>query len=558
MHVGMAAVFQNPGKAQTDREVYCNELRLADLAEPLGYESIWGVEHHFTDYTMCPDVLQFLTYMAGRTQRAGLGSMVVVLPWHDPLRVAEEVSMLDNLSGGRLILGLGRGAGRVEFDGFRLSMDESRERFVESAEMLLRGLEAGYCEYDGTFVRQPRAAIRPAPFKSFRGRPYAAAVSPESMPIMARLGVGILVIPQTPWPEVAKELDAYRTTYRDINRTEAPPPVCAGWTFCDENPARAHEMARRYIGGYYQTVLDHYNFQGDHLAKTKGYEYYGKMAEKIAQYGTDKGIEYFMNLQVWGTPEQCYEKILDVRGRVGNDTFVGVFSYAGMDYGEAERHMRLFARTVTPELKQLPPAGALHEDGGGRVTLRIFDMKKPVIAAINGTAVGFGITLTLPMDVRIASTAARIGFVFTRRGVVPEACSTWFLPRLVGPSQAAEWVLTGRVFDGEEARAGGLVSRVVAPEALLPTARELALQIARNTSAVAVAPARQMLWRLLGADHPMEAHRLDSQAMFWTGRSTDAYEGVTAFLEKRPPRFTLRPSQDMPPFYPWWQPRAFT
>ena len=127
---------------------------------------------------------------------------------------------------------------------------------------------------------------------------------------------------------------------------------------CDENPARAHEMARRYIGGYYQTVLDHYNFQGDHLAKTKGYEYYGKMAEKIAQYGTDKVIEYFMNLQVWGTPEQCYEKILDVRGRVGNDTFVGVFSYAGMDYGEAERNMRLFARTVTPELKKLPPAAA--------------------------------------------------------------------------------------------------------------------------------------------------------------------------------------------------------
>jgi enoyl-CoA hydratase/carnithine racemase len=202
------------------------------------------------------------------------------------------------------------------------------------------------------------------------------------------------------------------------------------------------------------------------------------------------------------------------------------------------------------------PAEA-HEDGGGRVTLRIFDMKKPVIAAINGPAVGFGITLTLPMDIRIASTAARIGFVFTRRGVVPEACSTWFLPRLVGTSRAAEWVLTGRVFDAEEARAGGLVSRVVAPEALLPTARELALEIARNTSAVAVALARQLLWRQLGADHPIEAHRIDSQAMFWTGRSADAYEGVSAFLEKRPAHFTLRPSKDMPPFYPWWPPRAF-
>ena len=198
-----------------------------------------------------------------------------------------------------------------------------------------------------------------------------------------------------------------------------------------------------------------------------------------------------------------------------------------------------------------------HEDGGGRVTLRIFDMKKPLIAAINGPAVGFGITMTLPMDVRLASTAARIGFVFARRGVVPEACSTWFLPRLVGPSQAAEWVYTGRVFPAEEALAGRLVSRVLPPERLLPAARALATEIAQNTSAISVALSRQMMWRLLGADHPMEAHRLDSKCMDWTGRSADAYEGVTAFLEKRPARFTLRPSADMPPFYPWWRPRIF-
>ena len=144
MHVGMATVFQNPHRARSDYEVYRSELRLADLADPLGFESIWGVEHHFTDYTMCPDVLQFLTYMAGRSPRLSLGSMVVVLPWHDPMRVAEEVSMLDHISGGRLILGLGRGAGKVEFDGFRLPMDESRQRFVESAEMLLTGLERGW------------------------------------------------------------------------------------------------------------------------------------------------------------------------------------------------------------------------------------------------------------------------------------------------------------------------------------------------------------------------------------------------------------------------------
>jgi alkanesulfonate monooxygenase SsuD/methylene tetrahydromethanopterin reductase-like flavin-dependent oxidoreductase (luciferase family) len=367
MHVGMATVFQNPRRARSDFDVYRAELKLADLAEPLGFESIWGVEHHFTDYTMCPDVLQFLTYMAGRTERLLLGSMVVVLPWHDPLRVAEQVAMLDNISNGRLVLGLGRGAGKVEFDGFRLPMEESRPRFVESAQMLLEGLERGWCEYQGSFVTQPRAAIRPAPFKSFRGRTYAAAVSPESSRIMAELGVGILIIPQKPWKEVARELDTYRGIYREVNGTEAPPPVAAGWVFCDENPDRARELARRYIGGYYETVLDHYQFAGDHLAKTRGYEYYGKMAEKIATYGTDTVIDFFMNLQVWGTPGQCYEKIVEIRERVGNDTFVGVFSYAGMPYDEAERNVRLFAREVKPALQKLrpEPVGAAGVAPGG-------------------------------------------------------------------------------------------------------------------------------------------------------------------------------------------------
>jgi alkanesulfonate monooxygenase SsuD/methylene tetrahydromethanopterin reductase-like flavin-dependent oxidoreductase (luciferase family) len=369
MHVGMAVVFQNPQQARRDYDVYQDDLRLADQAEPLGYESIWGVEHHFTDYTMCPDVLQFLTYMAGRTERAQLGSMVVVLPWHDPLRVAEQVSMLDTISRGRMILGLGRGAGKVEFDGFRLSMDESRQRFVESAELLLRGLEQGYCEYEGRFVRQPRAAIRPAPIKSFRGRTYAAAVSPESARIMAELGVGILIVPQKPWHEVAKELEAYRELYRAINGREAPPPVSAGWTFCDEDAGRAEEMARRYIGGYYQSVLDHYQFAGDHLARTKGYEYYGKMSEKIAQYGHAQVIDYFMKLQVWGTPAQCYERILDIHARTGNSHYVGVFSYAGMPYPEAERNLTLFAREVMPALQKLDtataPRAARTEDGLG-------------------------------------------------------------------------------------------------------------------------------------------------------------------------------------------------
>ena len=354
MRVGMTAIFQNPHDERPDHEVYRNELRMVDLAEPLGFDSVWGVEHHFTDYTMCPDVLQFLTFVAGRTRHVQLGSMVVVLPWHDPLRVAEQVAMLDHMSEGRLIFGIGRGLGKVEFEGFRVSMEESRARFVESAEMILRGLEDGYCEYDGTYVKQPRKSIRPQPARTFRGRTYAAAVSPESAEIMARLGVGILIIPQKPWEVVAAELESYRTQYRQVNGAEPLPTVCAGWTFCDPDPGRAREMAVRWIGGYWNTVLRHYDLTGDHLTKTKGYEYYGRMSEIARERGgVDALTEFFLNLQVWGTPEQCYQKVLDIRSRVGCDTFVGCFSYAGMPWDEAERNVRLFAREVLPELKKV-------------------------------------------------------------------------------------------------------------------------------------------------------------------------------------------------------------
>jgi enoyl-CoA hydratase/carnithine racemase len=189
-------------------------------------------------------------------------------------------------------------------------------------------------------------------------------------------------------------------------------------------------------------------------------------------------------------------------------------------------------------------------DGGGRVTLRIFDSLKPVIAAINGPAVGVGITMTLPMDVRIAASGAKIGFVFARRGIVPEACSSWFLPRLVGISQAMEWVATGRVFPAEEALAGGLVRSVHPADEVLGVAQELAAEIASEAAPVSVALARRLMWTMLGASHPMEAHRADSRAMFSRGRSSDAFEGVTSFLEKRPAEFSDRVSDGLPELFP--------
>ncbi|HYL59239.1 MAG TPA: LLM class flavin-dependent oxidoreductase [Candidatus Acidoferrales bacterium] len=353
MKVGGAVIFQNPFNKQSDYDVYKDDLRIGDLYEPLGFDSLWSVEHHFDDYTMCPDVLQFLTYYAGRTKHIQLGSMVVVLPWHDTIRVAEQVSVVDHMSNGRMILGLGRGLARIEFDGFRIPLGESRERFVESATMLLDGLEKGYCEFDGKFIKQPRRDIRPKPFKSFKGRTYAAAVSPESSRIMAKLGVGILIIPQKPWEAVAQELGEYRKIYRQVNGGEPLPTIAAGWTFCDKSRDRAYEMAVKYIGGYWNTALRHYEMASEHFGKAKGYEYYEAMAKNLQGAGKDASVEYFLNLQIWGTPQDCIEKIDVIRQKVGADHFTGVFSYAGMPIEDAERSLRLFASDVMPELKKL-------------------------------------------------------------------------------------------------------------------------------------------------------------------------------------------------------------
>jgi enoyl-CoA hydratase/carnithine racemase len=198
-----------------------------------------------------------------------------------------------------------------------------------------------------------------------------------------------------------------------------------------------------------------------------------------------------------------------------------------------------------------------HRDGGGQVTLRIFESLKPVIGAINGAAVGIGATMLLPMDIRLASRDARFGFVFARRGIVMEACSSWFLPRIAGVSQALEWTMTGRIFPAAEALEGGLVNKVLEPVELLPAARALAREIADNTAPVSVALNRQLIWRMLGADHPMEAHKVDSRLIFERGRSADTKEGVVSFLEKRAARFPGKVSSDMPKTFPWWRKRPF-
>ncbi|MES2095636.1 MAG: crotonase/enoyl-CoA hydratase family protein [Pseudomonadota bacterium] len=258
------------------------------------------------------------------------------------------------------------------------------------------------------------------------------------------------------------------------------------------------------------------------------------------------------------------EEMLDVLDRVDRDDAVRVVIVtgegrafcAGADLSEGANAF-VYEEGVERLDGSLNYSADAARDGGGRVTLRIFECLKPMIAAINGPAVGIGATMTLPMDIRLASESARIGFVFARRGIVPEAASSYFLPRVVGISQALEWCFSGRVFDAQEALHGGLVRSVHAPGDLLPAARAIARSFVDDTAPVSVALIRQMMWRGLGMTDPMEAHRIDSRGILSRGRSADVAEGVTAFLEKRPATFPDRVSHDMPDFFPWWDDQPY-
>jgi alkanesulfonate monooxygenase SsuD/methylene tetrahydromethanopterin reductase-like flavin-dependent oxidoreductase (luciferase family) len=375
MHVGYSAGFQNPGNLLVDADVVKEEMRLVDVAVDQGFDSVWGLEHHFTNYFLCPDPLQFLTWVGARHPHIGLGTGVIVLPWHDPVRCAEQIAVLDNFSDGRLILGIGRGIGKVEYEGFRVDMNTSRDRFMTYAELILDGLETGFMEGENQFFDQPRTEIRPRPAYSLRGRTYAAAMSPESMPIMAGLGLGLLVIPQKPWEAVRQDFDSYHQAWGEVHgRGSTPPaPLCAGNVVVHADPHRADELAHRWIGGYYGTVLDHYGFEANAHAGVKGYEYYSSISRHINRRGADGAIDDYVGLMPWGTPDQVIEKIVGLHGLLGMAAFNPTFSFAGMPYPEAEASLRLFAREVLPVIRELAsdPLATPHPLGPPRASARV-------------------------------------------------------------------------------------------------------------------------------------------------------------------------------------------
>ena len=360
MHVGMSIFFQNLTGLE-DQEVYQHELAMMNMAQELGFDSVWSAEHHFDHYTMAPSVSQLLTYAAARMERVNVGSMVMVLPWHDPVRIVEEIAVLEHLSGGRTILGIGRGLGRLEFEGLRIKMGESRERFVEYAEAVLNALETGVLEYDGKHYKQHPVNIRARPFKSFKGRVYASAVSPESARIMARLGIGIMVIAQKPWDKTVAEIESYRELYRELNNGEAPPkPLMVSFVACHEDAGKAQEMHLNYTHAYSRSALAHYEFHNEGLANIPGYEYYGALAKNIKKHGTERFVSFLADLQVRGTPDEVFEQMMEIREKIDAGGFINVFSFGGMPHDLAKENARLFARKVLPRLKALdvgPPLG---------------------------------------------------------------------------------------------------------------------------------------------------------------------------------------------------------
>jgi len=354
MHVGLSLSFQNID-GRGDQEVWAAEVGLAERAAELGFDGVWATEHHFSDYEITPEPVQFLTYMAARHPTIKLGTMVVVLPWHDPVRVAEQVSVLDTLSGGRVILGLGRGISKLEFDGFRIPMEESRERFIEAAEIVLSALETGVIRFEGKHYQIPERRLRPAPLASFRARSYAAALSPESYAIMARLRLGMLIIAIRSWEVVGEEMAGYRETFAELNGEEPPAPLANAFVVCDADEGRARELAQQYMANYWNSVIEHYQFKGEQYASVKGYEHYAKMSVELRRDGPVEVIDDFIDVQVWGTPAQCLDKALAIRELVGCETFLPVFGYGGMPAEVAMRSMELFAREVMPPLQALAP-----------------------------------------------------------------------------------------------------------------------------------------------------------------------------------------------------------
>lgn len=351
MDVGLMLLFSSYGwDGMPDDQVWEEDLRLARLAADLGFDVLWSAEHHFFDYSFCPDNVQLMTWLAAKCPDIDLGTAAVILPWHDPLRVAEQVAMLDLLCGGRLRFGMGRGLARREFTAFRGTMDESRARFDEAAPMIVEALRTGVMEGKGPLYPQPRVEIRPRPKHGFDGRIYAVASSEDSVASCAKLGARMVMFSDRPWPMRMPSIELNRKLHREIHGKEAPGLMIVDFGFCWPDQAEAEEHARQYMGKFVESNFHHYELLGEHFATVKGYDAYAQKAEIAKKSGLGGATEGFMKAAAWGTPDRMLRMIEERRSLVGNFEMAMSFRFGGIPYEKAEASLRLFARECLPVL----------------------------------------------------------------------------------------------------------------------------------------------------------------------------------------------------------------
>lgn len=352
MDVGMMMVFASYGWENcSDDRVWDEEIRLARIAADSGFDALWSAEHHFFDYSFCPDNLQLMTYLAAACPNVGLGTAAVILPWHDPLRVAEQAAVLDLLSGGRLRLGMGRGLARREFDAFRGSMDETRGRFDEAAPMIVEALRTGFMEGNGPYYKQPRIEIRPRPKYSFDGRIYAVASSEDSVDSASRLGGHMVMFSDRPWHMRLPAIQRNRDLHMKYHGKPAPHMMITDFCICGPDLAEAEIDARKYMGKFVESNFHHYEFLGQHFQTVKGYDAYAQKAEIARKGGHEGAVAGFMEAAMWGTPDRILRELESRRAVIGEFELNAAFRFGGVPYDIAERGLKLFAKEVLPVLK---------------------------------------------------------------------------------------------------------------------------------------------------------------------------------------------------------------
>ncbi len=361
MDVGFMMLYASYGwDSCSDDQVWEEELRLAEVAAASGFDILWSTEHHFRDYSFCPDNIQLMTHLAAKHPNIDVGTAAVILPWHDPLRVAENAAVLDLLSGGRLRLGFGRGLARREFEAFRISMDESRGRFDEAAPMIIEALKTGFIEGDGPFYKQPRTELRPRPKYSMDGRIYAVASSEDSVVSAAKLGAHIVMFADRPWEMRAPVIERGRQLHREFHGTEPPVVMLTDFCICGPDLAETEHWARQYQGKFVESNFEHYEFLGEHFKDVKGYDSYQQKAEIARQGGgLAASVDGFMEAASWGTPDRILRGLEKRREVVGDFELNVAFRFGGVPFGIAEQGLKLFAKEVLPVLKTWQPAAAV-------------------------------------------------------------------------------------------------------------------------------------------------------------------------------------------------------